>query len=158
VLFERERLVAIEGIVLVVVVRETLLAERAVEIERGSLARDPHPARVVRVGEHLLEAPEDFGERGHPDLFRDAVQALEHLVHALAHEALDRLALGGDLPEVAVLEFARAALERRQPRMAVHVRGRCDRPLALIFQQRLGRSAVGRARILGSQALDGGGV
>jgi hypothetical protein len=40
-------------------------------------------------------------------------------VHALADEALDRLALGGDLPEIAVLELARAALERGQPRMAV---------------------------------------
>ena len=63
-------------------------------------------------------------------LLRDAVQALEHLVHALAHEALDRLALGGDLPEIAVLELARAALERGQPRVAVHVARGSDRPLA----------------------------
>jgi hypothetical protein len=128
-LLERDRLVAVERIVLVVVVAQTLFARHAVEVERHPLARDPDPARVVRVGEHLLEARHHLGQRGDPMLLAEAVQTLEHLVHALADESLDRLGLGRDLPQVAVLELARARLERGQPRVAVHVAP--DRPLAV---------------------------
>jgi hypothetical protein len=47
------------------------------------------------------------------------IQPLEDLVDALADERLDRLRLGGDPLDVAVLELPRAVLERGELRVAV---------------------------------------
>ena len=121
-LLQCQGLVGIEGIVGAVVAAEALRAQVAVEVQRVLGAHDGYARGVVGVVEELVVALYDLGQRRHVAAAGGTVEALEHLVHALAYERLDGLDVGRNLQDVAVLELARTVFEVGEPRVTVDLR------------------------------------
>src|SRR5262249_60700926 len=82
------------------------------------LARDADARGVEGVVPQRAEALDHAPEARHQAAPGELVEALEHLVDALAGEGFDRLGLDRELQHVAVVELARAVLEAREPRVA----------------------------------------
>jgi hypothetical protein len=80
----------------------------------GGVVLGPHDADPLRVVALVPPGPEAFqhpGQRGHAAAVGELIEPLQHFVHALAHEALDGLGVGGHPEQVAELELLRAVLE-----------------------------------------------
>jgi len=115
--------VRVERRVARVIVAHRLLADRPVVVGAAPLAHDAHlVAPLGRPG--ALVGLDDLIDRRHATRPHLAVEPLERLVHAAAHERLDAARPAGDLQHVGELVLLRAGLERLDTGMRERGHGR----------------------------------
>ena len=122
-LLESQGLVAVEGVEAPVVVGQATLTDQSIMLGVVFGADDADASRVVMFVPPAAKAFQHPAQRRNLAVTRELIEALQHLVHPLSHEALDPFGVGGELQDVAVFELLRTALEARESRVAVDLAG-----------------------------------